>query len=262
MENKRTIIVGDVHGCLTELHDLLAKVSFNREHDRLIVAGDLVDRGPDSVGVVRFVRENGECVLGNHEAKLMRRWRHHQRKLREPKYKIPMRPSEDQEATLAALSMDDARWLSGLPSTITLEEQNIVIVHAGVIPSQPIERQPEEVHTMVRFISEKNHRMQPLIMPGFRQPNGSVFWAEVYDGEKDIIFGHNVVGLEQPRTWAGNESRGWCHGIDTGCVFGGHLTAVILPALPPGTIRASGTPLEIVQVKARKAYHEYNAGGE
>lgn len=252
MENKRTIIVGDVHGCLDELKALLDKVKFSPGSDRLIVAGDLVDRGPDSAGVVRFVRENGECVLGNHEAKLMRRWRHHQRKLREPNYKIPMKPSEDQEATLARLSMEDVSWLSGLPAFIDLPEHNILVVHAGVIPGQEVARQPVEVLTMVRFISEKNHRMQPLIMPGFRQPNGSVYWAEVYDGKRDVVFGHNVVGREAPQTWAGKNGSGSCYGIDTGCVFGGRLTAVLLhPSADPGT-------LIFAQVEARKEYSVYN----
>ena len=73
----RTIFIGDVHGCLTELDALLACLE-PREGDRLCFTGDLVDRGPDSLGVVRRVRAllaqfpGSACIIGNHEEKTLR----------------------------------------------------------------------------------------------------------------------------------------------------------------------------------------------
>ena len=68
---ERTIIVGDIHGCLAELRELLGTLGFSDE-DRLIAVGDLVGKGPDGAGVVRFFREGGhQSVLGNHDAKLL-----------------------------------------------------------------------------------------------------------------------------------------------------------------------------------------------
>lgn len=252
---KRTIVVGDVHGCLEELKALLDKVQFSPGSDRLIVAGDLVDRGPDSAGVVRFVREHGECVMGNHEGKLLRRARHMARARREKNYRNPMRPDLDQEYTIQNLSQDDLNWLSGLPALIRLPENNALVVHAGMAPGRAPESQPTEVLTMVRFISEEDHKMLALLMPGFRQPPQSVYWAEVYDGPEDVLFGHNVVGRGEPQTWAGNAARGACHGIDTGCVFGGRLTAVLLEQ---GELLSERETLRFVQVEAREQYSPYN----
>jgi len=252
---KRTIVVGDVHGCLTELKALLDKVQFDPGADRLIVAGDLVDRGPDSAGVVRFVREHGECVLGNHEGKLLRRARHLARARRDKNYRNPMKPDLDQEYTIQNLSQDDLNWLSELPGLIRLPENNAIIVHAGMTPGRDPETLPLEILTMVRFISESKHMMLPLLMPGFRQPPQSVYWAEVYDGPEDVLFGHNVVGRGEPKTWNGSNSRGACHGIDTGCVFGGKLTAVLLEK---DEVLSERETLRFVQVDALEEYASYN----
>ena len=64
----RTLVIGDVHGCLDELRALLVRCSFDGASDRLVLLGDLLDRGPDPVGCVQFARELGaESVVGNHE---------------------------------------------------------------------------------------------------------------------------------------------------------------------------------------------------
>ena len=78
MNNRpQQIFIGDVHGCLEELITLLSRLEYNSACDTLVFVGDLVDRGPESVGVVRHVRElqaehgqeKVQCVMGNHEEK-------------------------------------------------------------------------------------------------------------------------------------------------------------------------------------------------
>ena len=106
--------------------------------------------------------------------------------------------------------------------------------------------------TMVRFVDPASHKMMPLVVPGFRQPEGSAFWAELWDGKQDVIFGHTVVGREWIKDWDA-KSGARCYGIDTGCVFGGRLSAMILDSDMPNV-------REVVQVKAAQEYSRY--GGE
>ena len=108
---KRTFVVGDVHGCFRELMLLLEKIQYNENQDRLIFAGDLVDRGPDSAKVVRWVREASvrtnnltTCVLGNHDDKHFRWFKHMLKKREYPNYRIPMRPFST-DKLIASLSL-------------------------------------------------------------------------------------------------------------------------------------------------------------
>ena len=76
METKRTIFIGDIHGCVEEFDEMLAKLSYNPQEDRVILLGDLVDRGPDSAGLVKKAREMKlECLMGNHEHKFVKWYR-------------------------------------------------------------------------------------------------------------------------------------------------------------------------------------------
>jgi bis(5'-nucleosyl)-tetraphosphatase (symmetrical) len=246
--DKRTIIVGDVHGCLDEFRALVERVGYRQGTDRLIVAGDLVDRGPDSAGVVRYAMEIGaEAVQGNHDAKLLRRRKHMLKAQINANYRNPMYPDADQERTISQLGDSEIAWLEGLPYYIELPEHNALVVHAGFAPGVPLHRQNKETMTMVRYIHPETHRMMALEMPGFRQPAGSVFWADLWDDTRDVIFGHNVVGREGIRVWKGTKGAG-CYGIDTGCVFGGRLTAMIM---------AGRQEREVVQVSAAREYSEY-----
>ena len=250
---KRTIVVGDIHGCLDEFRELVDLTGYRQGEDRLIIAGDLVDRGPDSAGVVRYAIQIGaEAIQGNHDAKLLRRRGHMLKASVNPNYNNPMYPDNDQEQTISQLSDMEIAWLAGLPYYIDLPEYNTVIVHAGLVPGKPLEAQSKEVLTMVRFVDPASHKMMPLVVPGFRQPEGSAFWAELWDGKQDVIFGHTVVGREWIKDWDA-KSGARCYGIDTGCVFGGRLSAMILDSDMPNV-------REVVQVKAAQEYSRY--GGE
>jgi hypothetical protein len=239
----RTIVVGDVHGCLAELDELLAQLAIRRGVDRLVFAGDLVDRGPDPVGVVRRVRElKAEAVLGNHEEKHLRWARHEAKKRTQPGYKNPMKPFNDK--TLReheALRPDDLAFLERLPLRIRLEP-GWVVVHAGFEPGRPVDRQFENACLRVRYV-RSDGKMASIDKLG-EKPSGTVRWATRWPGPENVVYGHAVYDLTTPQrdTPAPNIL---CLGIDTGCCFGGHLTALILPTL------------ELVQVKARAEYHPF-----
>ena len=119
---KRIIIVGDVHGCFDELCDLLEKARFERGEDRLILAGDFVNKGPRSAEVVRFAREVGaHAVLGNHELLSLRA-------------RATLDVSRSAEAISASkyswakeLCEEDLDFLRSLPYTIRLPWHQAVI---------------------------------------------------------------------------------------------------------------------------------------
>src|SRR5277367_5709113 len=127
METKRTIIVGDIHGCIDEFKDLLKKISYDESKDRLILLGDLIDRGPDSVAVVRLAREMDlECVMGNHEHKFVKWFRSQGSRV----------DVYDRRDYYDRLDDQDVNYIMNMPTYIELN--NIIIVHAGVKPGIPL----------------------------------------------------------------------------------------------------------------------------
>lgn len=223
----RTVVVGDLHGCRDELEDLLAHIGFV-SGDRLVSVGDLVVRGPDPAGTIDLLlRVGARVVRGNHEDRLLR-----------------YRTSRPGTVQLGSLQREVVRalrrrhwdFLQSLPLWLDLPEHGLRVVHAGVDPSLPIERQSPRVLMYVRSLG-------PSGLPEERR--GVTLWAEKYAGPPHLVFGHNA--LEQPQI------HRYATGVDTGCVYGGRLTAMVLRAdehPPPPEDRAS----VLVSVPARKAY--------
>lgn len=249
MKYERFIVVGDVHGCLEELDELLLKVEFRAgDKDCLVFAGDLVDRGPDPVGCVRRARELGAgCVMGNHEEKHIR-WRNWETKLAKGEAKKnPMRRFD--EARMIEhnnLNEDDMNYLRAMPKTIGLGHQPWLVVHAGFeCNGVPHTEQSRDSVCRVRNVGPdgrmaSNHKDPLVDVPG------SVPWATRWQGPENVIYGHAVHSRTEPRVDA--HSGYACYGIDTGCVFGGRLTALVLP---------DGKPPEFVQVQAKREYHPW-----
>lgn len=244
----RIIIVGDIHGCLEEFDDLRKALEY-RPSDRMILVGDLVDRGPDSAGVVRRARELGlECVMGNHDHKHVR-WNGWEKKLASGEArKNPMSFGADKRAIHASLRADDMDWIRALPNIIRIDGARAV-VHGGLVPDRPLDRQPKEV-TMIRFVDKaKGHFVG--IRSITEQPPGTVYWSEVWTGPETIFYGHAVHDLKDPRV---DRHDGYeCWGLDTGCCFGGHLTAAVLST--------DHMEVELVQVAAKRVYSERYAAG-
>jgi diadenosine tetraphosphatase ApaH/serine/threonine PP2A family protein phosphatase len=193
----RIIILGDVHGCAAELEHLLREVKVTDEDD-LVSVGDLICKGPDSHAVLEWAMQasNLRCVLGNHEARLLDRWL---------AGKVPEQGSPD-EAVVKQFGdryEEMMRFLASWP--LYLEAGDHFVVHAGIDPR-------------VSALADQSRSN----LTSVRIPEGmTVPWYDAYEGTKLAVFGH----------WARREPviRPNAIGLDTGCVYGGSLSALILP---------------------------------
>lgn len=216
----RVIAVGDVHGCAAELESLLGKLELTR-HDRLVLLGDLVNRGPDSAAVIALARRHAHrSLLGNHELRLI-----NYRRTGDPTHL----KSSDYE-TLGQLDAKAWAYLERMPLTYPVPEYNTVFVHAGFLPGRPWRAQPARVVTRIQVIGPDGEPHKRADYPD--RPH----WSEEWRGPPFVIYGH-TPRRDPVRTK-------WSLGIDTGCVLGGALTACVLPGR------------ELVQVPARRKYFD------
>ena len=218
----RTIIVGDVHGCRSELEALLDRVAFS-SGDRLVFVGDLVARGPDSLGVLDIARRTGAIVVrGNHEQKLLD-WRN--ARTAWMRGEAAAKPPIGSMHRNIARSLRPVDWtlLETSPLVLDLPEHGLRVVHAGIVPGIAMEKQSPE--TLMRIRTVRVGRR------GTRA-RANKLWGECYAGPPQIVFGHNAApGLQLHR---------WATGLDTACVYGGRLTAMVLAMgqRVPGVIAA------------------------
>ncbi|MBX3224189.1 MAG: serine/threonine protein phosphatase [Labilithrix sp.] len=205
----RTVIVGDVHGCSSELDALLDAVAFT-SGDRLVFVGDLIVRGPDSLGVLDIARTTGAIMVrGNHEQKLLdwhegrQRWLHGQEPARQPIGKLHRDLGRALRPIDWSLLETSKLWLD-------LPDHDARVVHAGIDPALPFERQSPDTLLRIRTVTA----------PGSARGQGAVLWGTRYTGPPHILFGHNAA--------PGLQLHEWATGLDTGCVYGGRLTAMVL----------------------------------
>ncbi len=219
---KRTLFIGDVHGCYDELMGLTQKIGLKNE-DELYFVGDLINKWPKSFEVVEFIRNrpNTFSVMGNHEyfplldfgafEKILSHGEH----LTEGRKTWIHSQYEKSRALRDLFEYHGHReWLLSLPHII--ERDGFIVVHWGLHPEYGL-KTPKEISTMIRL-----HEWKP--------------WYDFYTGTKPIIYGH----------WAaeGLRIRQNTIGLDTGCCFGGALTAYCLETR------------EIWQIRANRVYVE------
>lgn len=256
-----TYAIGDVHGCFLTLRRLLQRISYDPGRDRLWLVGDLVNRGPRSLEVLRWAVEQGErltVVLGNHDLHLLARAAGLAR----------ARRRDTLEEVLAAPDRDDLlAWLRGRP--LLHREDGFLLVHAGLLPAWTVadaERLAREVEAALRANRAgrllASLRVEPprpwraslaagarrrlalavftrlrTLRPGGRlcddfsgppdeAPDGCLPWFDFPDRQtagETVIFGHwAALGLLRRDGLAG------LVGLDTGCVWGRELTALRL----------------------------------
>lgn len=235
---KRTIIIGDIHGCLHELEGLLASLDYGGD-DRLILVGDLIDHGPDSLGVIEFLsscRREGmqvELVQGNHEIQLFEDWMRY-------RFRKQMEGIVEEEQEIPTLSpwihditTEGWAFLESAHLFYALPEFEALVVHAGI----PFMRQILPLTSVLRDLARNQHRaaadMQSLRyerkegsqIRGVRvgwEKEGDWYWAQRYDGRfGHVFYGHHPYLQEYPQSWP------YATGIDLGCVNGGFLAAAV-----------------------------------
>jgi protein phosphatase len=229
-------LIGDVHGCGDELEELLAALGYGRDEAgiwrhpqerKAVFLGDLVDRGPRVPDVLRIVMRMVQagaalCVPGNHDEKLLR-W------LRGKKVRIAhgLEPSIEQlEAETPGFRADVATFLDGLVSHYVLDGGRLVVAHAGM--KQEMQGRASGRVRAFALYGETTGEMDELGLPV------RLDWAADYRGPAMVVYGHTPVA--EPR-WLNRTIN-----LDTGCVFGGALTALRYPEL------------ELVSVPARAVY--------
>ncbi|GGF37486.1 polynucleotide kinase-phosphatase [Williamsia phyllosphaerae] len=233
-------VIGDVHGCLTELEDLLGRLGYVIGRDdrgqaidashpnerRVMFVGDLVDRGPDTVGVLRLAmgmveNDHALCVSGNHEAKLARALG-----------RRDVTPSHGLRETLDQLADQPDSFVArvrefcdGLVAHYLLDDGKLVVAHAGL---------KEKYH------GRASGRVRAFALYGDTSGATDEFglpvrypWADDYRGSATVLYGHTPI--PEPE-WVNNTL---C--LDTGCVFGGSLTALRYPERELVSVPATAT---------------------
>jgi len=148
----QVIVVGDIHGCLDELQDLLSLCSYNPNDHTLILLGDYVNKGHCSAEVIKYVRslDGAYCIRGNHDDAMLS---HALKPMQRPisyeyidKLDRSVHPhicSHNITVTelLVTIFSEDFKWLTQLPYTISIPSLNTLCVHAGLVPDTPLEQQ-------------------------------------------------------------------------------------------------------------------------
>lgn len=216
----RIFAVGDVHGCLDELEELLGMLRLSAI-DRLVFLGDLINRGPASIEVVHYVRRlrNTRCLLGNHELRLLRACR---------SGNTSGLKDYDWE-TFGKMTPEDWEFFDNMEILLEIPREGTVFVHGGFLPAPNWREQGAEIVTEVQHLDPQKRQWGRR-----RQLPDGVPWQNCWEGPPFVICGHT------PRREVFR--RPWSMCIDTGCVYGGKLTACEIRTL------------ELFQVPARANY--------
>lgn len=234
-EVSRIIICTDVHQCLDEFNELLKTTEYKKGRDRLILLGDYLDRGNHSpIETIRKIQELdlplSDVLRGNHENRLIR-WYKHLNKVYEGK------------AYYKDFSDDDMNFICKMPSFVRINSEWVGF-HAGARPYIPIEKQRDEDLIYLRYIDAEGKKLgiKRVLSGEIRDVH---FWSDFGPFGFNCVYGHTVHSKNEVRIDRFTDET-MCVGLDTGCVFGGHLSALILK---------DDKTTEIVQVKAKQVYY-------
>lgn len=328
---RRLIFVGDIHGCKHELLKLLEKVNYDSERDHLIATGDTINKGPHSAGVLdHLIKLNATTVRGNHEDRLI-----HTAKTvfdafaSSPEDSLPTLQDTDSLVDITSASHRDAKTLkslrarhlryiqhmplilriralpqAGKPTTSSSSPiaEPIIVVHAGLVPALPLEKQDPYYVTNMRSLHPKSHvpSADRAGKRGKKVGRHNKPWRDIWNWYNDRLFRHKstkgfrkfetpvpgtVVTAEKRdlyadgqgfigkvmgsventfRDYAGNSYKGhekddkpqvvvyghdargglrikrWSKGMDSACVGGGRLSALVLNAKGEGKVFSVG----------------------
>ena len=238
-------IIGDIHGCFDETRGLLGKLGYeivvggtggNARFEvtppagrKAVFVGDLVDRGPDSPNVLRLVMDMVEdgvalCVPGNHDIKLQKKLSGRNVKLTHGLAETVEQLQNESQAFLARTK----HFIAGLVSHYVLDEGRLVVAHAGM--KEAYQGRNSGAARSFALYGEVTGETDEYGLPVRHD------WAGDYRGDAMVVYGHTPVARA---TWRNNTI---C--VDTGCVFGGKLSALRYPER------------ELLDVPAARQYYE------
>ena len=218
-------IIGDVHGCYEQLEKLVRKLGYvqdengtysHPDHRKIVFAGDVVDRGENSTGVLRLVmklHQDGcaHMVVGNHDDRL--------RRYLEGK---PIEVVHGLETTAAEFEQEDdsfkaetVSFLESLPAYLMFDEGRLVVVHAG-IKEQYLGKYTKAIRQYCLY-GESTGEINEVGLPI------RVDWAQDYTGDTVIVYGHT------PYTAVMKMNNTYC--VDTACIYGYYLSALRYPEI-------------------------------
>ncbi|KAI9503793.1 Metallo-dependent phosphatase-like protein [Coemansia spiralis] len=248
---QRLIFIGDIHGSVDQFNNLLDAVNFRQGSDQVILVGDLVAKGPDSIGVIRKAQSiNAWATRGNHDDRVIR-WREF---LDGPGVNLTTSDIQGLEDNgelpysdfklsalhyeiARSLSPDDLAYIKSFSVVMTLPEPYMewVVVHGGLDPSKPILKQDSDNCMNMRNIDSSGPvsthkdgqawfdvyaaKMETLTQPASPSSIGSEDFSQINFNK--VVYGHDAGRSLQIHEYT--------KGLDSRCVYGGNLTAFILP---------------------------------
>ncbi|KAF9585130.1 hypothetical protein BGW38_003786 [Lunasporangiospora selenospora] len=231
----RTIVIGDIHGSLAGFNGFLDAIKFESSKDDLILAGDLVAKGPQSLEVIDKANQLGaSCVRGNHDDKVIR-WKGYLDSLKpSERDSLPDLPSDlvensDHHHIAAKMNDDQYQYMLGcplilsLPSKLSAQKVPIHVIHAGVDPKRDLRKQLPWVLTNIRNVLDDG-------TPSRKHKHGDG-WSDIFNElqsskskknieEYMVVYGHDAGRSLNVKTWT--------VGLDTGCVYGGSLSGYVV----------------------------------
>jgi len=254
-----TYVVGDIQGCYTPLRRLLDKVKFNPKHDVLWCVGDLVNRGPDSLKTLRFLKGLGDacvCVLGNHDIHLL------EQAAGGREY-----PKDTLQQVLDAPDADDLiEWLRFRPLLHHDKKKNWCMVHAGLHPNWTLKAAQQRARKVEHVLQGKDWQFFCRQLQSRKFPNSQPLTTQeslnftvavltrtrycTQQGQFNWSVRSGQAEKRSEKPWFQHKSLAWKHdcrvvyghwaamglvnhekhviGLDTGCVWGGTLSMLKL----------------------------------
>ncbi|RKP32674.1 Metallo-dependent phosphatase [Metschnikowia bicuspidata] len=248
----RHILIGDIHGQSQELRELLRKIKYNKAHDNLVVLGDFISKGRDSIGVLEeLIAANAQCVIGNHEYDVLRYYTHFHR-LKDPQF---VNAKGDKTHSVASKGKElkpefqlarklQPNHIKYINSCAVMYKLGKVPVHSKNTDSSYTTGQGVAVHAGLQWdltadldgqdsllcISMRSY-LGPFYNETTDDPSehNAVSWSKIWNkkhknGDVDdkyvVYYGHDAR--------RGLKLKQWSKGLDTGCVKGNHLTAMVI----------------------------------
>lgn len=262
--HRRLIVIGDIHGMNDELGKLLEIAEFDATRDHVVTLGDMVNKGPDSRGVVaRLMALNASAVRGNHEDHLLIAWKKHQSRSIQDNDDDPLLETEGRRRrkrllkVAKSLKPEQIQWLAELPVILKGDPLPLYFVHGGLVPGLKLAKQdPWAVMNMRTLVypedelrrrdDSRDDESESAVEDMFDNEYEDLFDedhpipipVDDHSGEKwykawDRFQKHIKKSTRRTVLYGHDAKRGFTEGkytvgLDSGCVAGGHLTGLIV----------------------------------